>query len=253
VTEAPLSVLVVDDEPLARRRLRRLLEREAVAIAGECGNGREAVDALQKGGVDAVFLDVQMPGLDGFDVLEAVGAARMPPVVFVTAFDQYAVRAFDVHAVDYLLKPFDAERFRRALSRLRQARSAPRDELSERLRRLLQDREAERRPPRFLVRHAHGMRLVTAQDVEWIEAQGNYAALHAGPDTHLLREPLSSLEARLDGEQFLRVSRSAVVNVSRVKALSPWTKDEHVLVLASGTRIAVSRGYRERVERVLSG
>ena len=207
------------------------------------------------GGVDGVFLDVQMPGGSGFDVLREVGTERMPPVIFVTAYDEFAVNAFDVNAVDYLLKPFDRERFELSLARLREraaAGVAPPD-----LRRaldVLTNALGNGRPrlDRFAVRKPDGIVFIEAGSVDWIEAQGNYAALHVGRDIHLLREPLSALENRLDPAAFIRVRRTALVQVARIVALRPWDRDERVIVLASGARIAVSRRFRDRVERRLA-
>jgi two-component system LytT family response regulator len=254
VSPQPLRVLVVDDEPLARRRLLRLLAKEPDPfVATECGSGREAAAAILAGGIDAVFLDVQMPGLDGFDVLEAVGPGAMPAVVFVTAYDQYAVRAFEVNAVDYLLKPYDRERFRRAAERLRAVIRLSRAEVTEPLGRLLAElARRDRRPERFLVASGGGIAIVPAADVDWIEAQGNYVALHAGTATHLLREGIGALAGRLDPEVFVRVRRTAIVNLLRVSELKPWAKDEHVVVLSSGARVAVSRGFLPGMERRLA-
>jgi two-component system LytT family response regulator len=250
VSAPPLRVLVVDDEPLARRKLQRFLLDEPLArCVGSCGSGEEALQRLREQPVDALFLDVHMPGLSGFELLERLSPERLPPVVFVTAFDRYAVRAFEAAAVDYLLKPFDRERFQKALARLRQRASARNAALPEELRELLA-RSLEPRPaPRFLVRKATGYVPLQAARVDWIEAQGNYAALHAGSETHLLRETLASLEQRLPG--FARVRRGAIVNLERIAALQPWDRDEHVVVLTTGVRIGVGPSYKQALEQHL--
>jgi two-component system LytT family response regulator len=245
----PLRVLVVDDEPLARRKLRRFLDAEPSArCVGECASGEEALERLLAEPVDALFLDIQMPGLSGFDLIARLEPGRLPPVVFVTAFDRYAVRAFEIAAADYLLKPFDRERFQKALARVATRAGGRARAISvEELRALLGERGGER----FLVKKSDGFVAVPLQGVDWIEAQGNYVALHAGAETHLLRETLQGLEQRLDPAGFARVRRTAIVNLRRVVALRPWHADEHVLVLEGGARIAVGPSYRERLEERL--
>jgi two-component system LytT family response regulator len=250
---APLRVLVVDDEPLARRKLMRFLDEEPLArCVGSCGSGEEALARLRAQPVDALFLDVQMPGLSGFELLERIAPEQLPPVVFVTAFDRYAVRAFEAAAVDYLLKPFDRERFRTALLRVRERAALREGAVTRRELRALLGALGEGEPAlRFLVRKSAGFVPVAAQDVDWIEAQGNYVALHAGSDTHLLRDTLQALEERLAGEGFARVRRTAIVNLSRIAALQPWERDEHVLVLKNGVRIDVGPSYKQALEKRL--
>jgi two-component system, LytTR family, response regulator len=247
---APLRVLVVDDEPLARRKLRRFLDGEPDArCVGECGSGEEALARLRGEAVDALFLDIQMPGLSGFELLERLDAARLPPVVFVTAFDRYAVRAFETAAADYLLKPFDRERFRKALARVRERSAARPGGLAEgELRSLLQALGEHKAPERFLIRKNAGFVSVSGDDVDWIEAQGNYVALHCGSETHLLRETLQAMEQRLERGRFARVRRNAIVNLERIAALQPWERDEHVLVLKNGVRIGVGPSHRRALE-----
>ena len=247
---APLRMLVVDDEPLARRKLRRLIEAEpGVACAGECRSGEEALERLRAETFDVVFLDVQMTGLSGFDVIEGLEPQRLPLVVFVTAFDRYAVRAFEIAAVDYLLKPFDRERFQRALARVRERiaggnRGASRSDFAA----LLQAFEERRGPDRFLARKGEGFVSVRADEIGWIEAQGNYVALHTASEAFLLRETLSGLEEKLDPRRFARARRSAIVNLDQIAALRPWEKDEHVVVLKNGVRIGVSPSFKDRIE-----
>jgi two-component system LytT family response regulator len=248
---AKTRVLIADDEPLARERLRMLLTQEDwVEIAGECQNGPEAVGAIQKLRPDLVFLDVQMPGATGFDVIQQVGVSRMPPVVFVTAFDRYALRAFDVHALDYLLKPFDRERFQQALARARQHldRKDP-GELERRLIELVQDlRSSPQRPERFVIKSAGRVFFVRTDEIDWIEAAGNYVKLHVGAEAHLLRETMNSLEAQLNPDLFYRIHRCHIVNIERVKELQPWFNGEYVVFLRSGARLTLSRGYREKLQ-----
>lgn len=244
-------VLIADDEPLARERLRMLLAQEdGVEIAGECQNGPEAVAAIEKLRPDLVFLDVQMPGATGFDVIQQVGVARMPPVVFVTAFDRYALRAFDVHALDYLLKPFDRERFRQALARARQHLERKEGgELERRLLELVHDlRSPPQRPERFVIKSGGRVFFVRTDEIDWIEAAGNYVKLHVGNEAHLLRETMNSLEAQLNPDVFYRIHRCHIVNIERVKELQPWFNGEYVVFLRTGTRLTLSRGYREKLQ-----
>jgi two-component system LytT family response regulator len=245
-------VLIADDEPLARERLRMLLSNEDwVEIAGECANGPDAVAAIQKLKPDLVFLDVQMPGASGFDVIAAVGSERMPPVVFVTAYDRYALRAFDVHALDYLLKPFDRDRFQQALGRARQhleRRDA--GELERRLLALVQDLRttSPQRPERFVIKAGGRVFFVRTDEIDWVEAAGNYVKLHVGAEAHLLRETMNALEAQLDPDVFFRIHRCHIVNIERVKELQPWFNGEYVVLLHSGARLTLSRGYREKLQ-----
>src|SRR5262245_15254750 len=204
--------LLVEDEPLMRERLRGLLAAEPdVANVGECANGPEAVAALRALRPDLVFLDVQMPGLDGFQVIEAVGVAEMPATVFVTAYDRYAVRAFEVHALDYLLKPFNRERFRQALGRARaRLRQGDPAEVRELLRALLDDRRGAARPRRLVVKSEGRIALLKPEEVDWVEAAGNYVRLHVGKETHLLRTTMEGIEEQLPPGQFVRLHRSAI-------------------------------------------
>jgi two-component system LytT family response regulator len=261
VTAAPLSVLVVDDEPLARSGVRALLERDPeLRVVGEAADGREAVDAIAVARPDLVFLDVQMPEMDGFAVIREVGPERMPAVVFVTAFDRFALRAFDVAAVDYLLKPFDDERFALAVERAKRSlRGGDAGGLS-RLVDLLEARTAAEpgtpAPPyasRLMVKSASRTVFLRVEEIDWIEADDYYAKLHVGPRSHLLRETMASLEQRLDPERFFRVHRSAIVNLDRVREMQPLFRGEHVLILHDGTRLKLSRGRLDRLEAALAG
>ncbi|MCA1650179.1 MAG: LytTR family DNA-binding domain-containing protein [Acidobacteria bacterium] len=248
---AKTRVLIADDEPLARERLRMLLASEDwVQVVAECQDGREAVVAIQKLHPDLVFLDVQMPGATGFDVIEGVGAARMPPVIFVTAYDRYALRAFDVHALDYLLKPFDRERFQQALGRARQQlERSSNGELERRLLELVQDlRPVPQRFERFVIKSGGRVFFVRADEIDWIEAAGNYVKLHVGTQSHLFRETMNAIEAQLDPDIFFRIHRSHIVNIERVKELQPWFNGEYVVFLRSDARLTLSRGYREKLQ-----
>lgn len=249
-----VRTLVADDEPLARKRLARLLEREpGVELVASCGSGPETVAAVQRHTPDLLFLDVQMPGLDGFGVLEALGPSTPRAVIFVTAFDTYAIQAFEASALDYLLKPFDAERlhraFQRAELRLRQtdAEGAPAQLLQ-----LLDGLNRQRVTAERLAIRADGrVYFVRVPDIDWIETAGNYVRLHTGKTTHLLRESLASLEGRLDAGRFLRIHRTTIANLERLKELQPWFSGEFIAILQDGTKLKVSRGYRDRVAKWL--
>jgi two-component system LytT family response regulator len=246
-----IQVLIADDEPLARERLRTLLAGEDwLDVAAECQNGQEAAESILKLEPDLVFLDIQMPGATGFDVIEAVGPDKMPLVVFVTAFDKYALKAFDVHALDYLLKPFDRERFQQALGRARQQldrRST--GDLERRLLELVQDLKGpSHRLERFVIKSGGRVYFVRADEIDWIEAAGNYVKLHVGNEAHLFRETMNALETQLDPDTFFRIHRSHIVNIERVKELQPWFNGEYVVFLKNGTRLTLSRGYREKLQ-----
>ena len=246
-----LRVLVVDDEPLGRQRLLDLLHDEVdVEVVGTAADGAAAVEAIRSVRPDLVFLDVQMPGSTGFDVIDTVGASRMPAVVFVTAYDRYALRAFDVHALDYLLKPFDRERFQQALGRARQHLDRKNaGELERRLLELVQDlRSSPQRPERFVIKSGGRVFFVRTDEIDWVEAAGNYVKLHVGNEAHLLRETMNALEAQLDPDVFFRIHRCHIVNIERVKELQPWFNGEYVVFLRSGARLTLSRGYREKLQ-----
>src|SRR6185295_5616895 len=248
-----IRTLIVDDEPLARERMRSLLEAEAdIAIVGECRDGREAVLAIRRETPDIVFLDVQIPELDGFQVLEAIGADKAPAIVFVTAYDQYALQAFEVHAVDYLLKPFDEERFQRALDRARQSVTKGPGEVSEKLLSLLQELKAPQGyMERLVVKSAGRLFFLRTEEIEWVESAGNYVCLHVRGESHLLRETMTGLEARLDPARFVRIHRTAIVNIDQIKELQPLFHGEYQVVLRDKTELTLSRGYRDRLQEVI--
>jgi len=240
--------VIVDDEPWARTKLLSLLSSEPdIEIVRACFSGEEAVEAIVTLAPALVFLDVQMPAMDGFAVIETIGTAAMPLVIFATAHDQYALRAFDAQALDYLLKPFDEERFQRALQRARQRLIAPSMQEAK-LQRLLDSLGNERRHlQKIVVPRAGGMLIVKATDVDWLEASGNYVTLHLGRTTYLLRESLNAFEQKLDPQQFVRLHRSAIVNVDRIRELAPWSGGEQAVVLQDGTPLTVGRVFRGRL------
>ena len=251
---AKIKTLIVDDETLARRRIRRLLAGESdVEVIGECADPEKAISFIQERNPDLVFLDIQMPGVDGFGVLQSLPPNSVPAVIFVTAFDQYALRAFEVQALDYLLKPFDRTRFRKALDRARaQIRHQAGSVLDPRLSKLLENLENKpRQMERVVIKSAGRIMFLRTDEIDWIEAADNYVRLHVGTESHLLRETLSSLEGRLDSAKFMRIHRSTVVNVDRMKELQPWFHGDYVVILHDGTRLNLSRTYRDRVIELL--
>lgn len=246
-----IQTLIVDDEPLARERLRLLLEDQPdIAIMGECADGIEALDMIREQRPDLVFLDVQMPELDGFGLLAELDQDALPAIIFVTAHDQFALRAFEVHALDYLLKPFDSERLQTALQRARNwLERRGTSGLGERLAALLADlRGSGARPQdRLAVKSSGRVVLLRHEEIDWIEAADNYVNLHVGKESHLLRETMNSLEQRLPANRFLRISRSTIVNLDRVRELQPLFHGEYSVILRDGTRLTLSRGYRDKL------
>jgi two-component system, LytTR family, response regulator len=250
-----LKVLVVDDEPLAREGLKLLLGRQAgVESVSEARNGREAIAIIRERPPDLVLLDVQMPRMDGFAVVHAVGPERMPAVIFVTAHDQYAIRAFEIAALDYLLKPVTQERFARAFERAcRRIRMHPHDETARQVVAMLDAiASPPRRLTRFAVRSGERTLFVPVDDVDRIEAFQNYVQLHIGETTHLLHVPLNTIEGVLDPERFLRIHRSHIVNVQRISQLWSLAHGQYVIELRSGQRLHSGRTYSDKIRRVLS-
>jgi len=249
-----IRTLIVDDEPLARERIGKLLTKEAdVEIVGECADGRQALTAIRKHQPDLVFLDVQMPELDGFGVLAQLEAGAMPAVVFVTAHDRFALRAFEVHALDYLLKPFDAERFREALMRARdRLQRQHTGELTQRIGELLADlKTVAEHQDRLAVKSVGKVLFLSIEEIDWIEAADNYVNLHVGNESHLHRETMAALESRLPRGKFMRISRSTIVNIERIKELQPLFHGEYAVILRNGTRLTLSRSHREKLNRLL--
>ena len=243
-------ILVIDDEPLARERLKSLLRAAAdVELIGEAGDGREAVEKIRALEPDLVFLDIQMPELDGFGVLDELSDTERPAVVFVTAYDKFALKAFEVHAVDYLLKPFDKQRFETALQRAldQLARQQP-TQINEQLSALLADlRPRAQTPERIAVKGDGRVVFVNLSDIDWVEAADNYVALHVGKESHLLRETMTALEGRLS-KPFLRISRSTIVNTDRIKELQPLFHGDYAVILKDGTKLTLTRGYRDKLQ-----
>jgi len=248
--ERILRVVIADDERLARQRLRRLLgERRDVEIVAECSNGYEAIEAVQEFQPELLLLDVEMPEVDGFAVIEALRVMqRVPHVVLVTAFDKYAVRAFEIRAIDYLLKPVNGDRLDEAVSRVRAAIDDRTDSRAM-LTTILKEVSLQRLR-RFTIRGSNRIYFVPYADVDWMEAAGNYVQLHAGGDTHLIRTTMQSLEQSLDGTRFLRIHRSTMVNIDRVRELLPTVAGDYVVILKSGERLTLSRTYRNALDRI---
>jgi two-component system LytT family response regulator len=251
VSSEPLRVVVIDDEPLARDSIRTLLADDAeVRVVGE-GSGSDAAVLIARTRPDLMFLDIQMPEVDGFALLDQIGADTVPAVIFVTAYDRYAVRAFEVHALDYLLKPFDDQRFAGTLGRAKErARARHSGEIDTRIAELLKDRDASR--VRFLIPVRDKTIVVDANQIDWIEATDYYVTLHAGTAAHLLRQTMDEIEKQLDRRQFFRVHRSAIVNIDRVREIHPLFRGDCALVLADGRRIKLSRSRRKDFEALFA-
>ena len=244
--------IVVDDEPLARDRLLKLLHAEPeIEVVGEAKNGREGVELIRQMKPALAFLDVQMPELDGFGVLAELAVDERPAVVFVTAFDKFALKAFEVHAVDYLLKPFDKERFQTALKRAldQLARSQP-ENVHEQLSALLHELRPAPQSDRLAVKSEGRVVFVKISDIDWVEAADNYVSLHVGRDTHLLRETMTNIEQRLPRERFIRISRSTIVNLERIKELQPLFHGEYAVILRDGTKLTLSRSHRDKLQQL---
>jgi len=273
-----MRVLIVDDEPIARRRISRLLKLEDdVQVVDEVGRGRDEVTAIRDTHPDLVFLDVQMPDMDGFAVVSALGTEALPAIIFITAYNEYAVKAFDVNAVDYILKPFDPERFRsafqRARSHLEQKSSA---EAGRRIKALLEEVLGEERAQalaagaggngsgkgagvgataprarhldRLMVKHDGRVYFVKVLDVDWFEAAGNYVRVHVGRVSHLIRETMHGIDSQLDPNQFARIHRAVIVNLDRIRELQPWFAGDYIVILMDGRQLKLSRTYREALQ-----
>ena len=249
-----IRVLLVDDEPLAREMLREMLQGDDdVEIVGESCNGREALDAIHTLEPDLIFLDVQMPEVGGFEVLAALGKEKAPYVIFVTAYDQYAVRAFEVQALDYLLKPFDQERFdaswERAKAQLKRDRNGGMDQ---RIITLLEELKAGNKYlERLVIKAAGRIYFLETNEIDWIEAEGNYVSVHSAKKSHLLRETISSLESQLDPKKFVRIHRSSIVRLDYIQELQPWFHGEYRVILQDGTQLTLSRNHRDKLQEAL--
>lgn len=253
-----MRVLIVDDEPLARSGvLARLAPYPDIQVVGECDTGRAAVTAIRELGPDLVFLDVQMPDLNGFEVLRELSPGRLPPVIFLTAHDRYAVDAFTVHALDYLLKPIDEARFLESLQRARtQVNGAGSSDMEQRLYNLLKQVSVKPAGPayetRFAVRTGKRITIVAVDDVDWVEASGDYVTFHVGRRSHLLRQTMNRLEEQLDPRRFIRIHRSVIVQTSRIFELETLANHEYLVRLIDGTKLRTSRRFSDRIERWLS-
>ena len=247
-----IRTLVIDDEHLARERLLKLLRAEPeVDVLGEASNGREAVALISQTKPDLIFLDVQMPELDGFGVLAELAESERPAVIFVTAYDKFALRAFEVHAVDYLLKPFDKERFqtalRRALDQIALQQPAP---MHAQISALLHELRPTQHSDRLAVKIDGRVLFLKIADLDWVEAADNYVSLHVGKDTHLLRETMANIEQRLPVEKFIRISRSTIVNMDRIRELQPMFHGEYSVMLRDGTKLTLSRSHRDKLQQL---
>ncbi len=267
-----IRALVVDDESLAREALLVMLKDDPeMEVIGECRNGKEAVTAIRQQSPDVVFLDIQMPEMDGFQVVEEIGAKRMPVTVFVTAYDKYALRAFEAHALDYLLKPFDHDRFNTALQRAKTfVQQQKLGEISESLFAVLQDMklktgesptDADNRKPeraaqkepidRVVIKSSGRIYFLKIEEIDWVEGAGDYLSLHSGSQTHLIRETMGNFHAKLDSQKFLRIHRSTIVNIERIKDIEHLVKGDYIITLTSGIRLKASRGYRRELQALL--
>ena len=251
---ARIRALIVDDEPLARRKIRRMLARDhAVEVVGECSSGREAIGAIKSLSPDLLFLDVQMPEIDGFAVLDGLLPEQVPMTIFVTAFDQYALKAFEFYALDYLLKPFDRVRFDKALGRAKERFfNDPRANLSQQTLALLQELKAQTsHADRLVVKSGGRAFFLRTDEIDWIEAEGKYVRLHVGKESYLLREAIGTIEAQLDPRKFPRIHRSTIVNIDRVQELQTWFHNEYRVILDDGTELILSRSCRKRLGELM--
>lgn len=251
----PIRTLIVDDEPLAREKLRAFLEAESdIEVVGEARDGKEAVQSIESLRPDLVFLDIQMPELTGFEVVENLDREALPQIIFVTAYDNYALKAFEVHALDYLLKPYDRERLHQALEKARREQDRQQlGDVQKQLRALLADLDKQRAqfPDRLVVKTAGRVVFVKVDDIDWVDAAGNYVKLHVAAESYLLRETMSRLEERLDPKKFLRIHRSTIVNIERIKELQQQFHGDYLVILKSGQRLTLSRSYRDRIQGLL--
>jgi two-component system LytT family response regulator len=250
-----IRTVIVDDEDLARERTQTLLEQQPdIEIVGLCADGTSAVETIDREHPDLVFLDVQMPGMDGFEVVENIDPEHMPAIVFVTAYDGHALRAFEINALDFLLKPFDQARFEKALERARAQVNRDRSTaIDARLVSLLEGLHEERKyPERLIVKSGGRVFFVRTEDIDWVEASGNYVKIHAKGEAHLIRESMKNMEAKLDAKTFVRIHRSAIVNIDRIKELEPWFHGEYVVIMRDGTRLTASRVFSERLSTAIA-
>ncbi|HEY4219202.1 MAG TPA: LytTR family DNA-binding domain-containing protein [Gemmatimonadaceae bacterium] len=256
-TESKIRTVIVDDEALGRDRIRSLLESHAdVDVIGVCEDGSTAVETIDRLRPDLVFLDVQMPGMDGFEVVDNLEPGRLPAIVFVTAHDGHAIRAFEVHALDFLLKPFDQKRFEKALERARTQLNrggARTPVIDSRIVSLLEELHEERKySERLIVKSSGRVFFVRTDDIDWVEASGNYVKVHTKNEAHVLRESMKNMEAKLDPKIFVRIHRSAIVNIDCIKELEPWFHGEYIVIMRDGTRLTASRVFSDRLSALIA-
>lgn len=254
---AKIKTLIVDDEALARRRIKKLLTtRSGIEITAECNNGRDAIAAIEQLQPDLVFLDIQMPEIGGFEVIERLDVKNLPVVVFVTAHDSYAVKAFDVNAVDYILKPFDDERFYHALDRacamIEQKETGAWAKRVFNMLSGMQTSPASNYLDRIVIKSSGRIHFASTDTIDWIEASGKYLDIHAGKDVHRIREAMNDLEAKLDPKKFLRIHRSYIIHIGRIREMQTWHKGEYVVILNNDTKLVTGRGYRDNVNALLN-
>jgi len=251
-----IRTVIVDDEELARDRIQALLEQQPdVEIVGVCTDGPSAVETIDRTQPDLVFLDVQMPGMNGFEVVDNLERTKLPAVVFVTAHDAHALKAFEIHALDFLLKPFDQTRFEKALERARGqlTQSKGTTILDSRLVSLLEELHEERKySERLIVKSSGRVFFVRTEEIDWVEASGNYVKIHTKSDAHLLRESMKNMEAKLDPKTFVRIHRSAIVNIDHIKELEPWFHGEYIVIMRDGTRLTASRVFSDRLSALIA-
>lgn len=249
----PIRTLIVDDEPLARERVAALLKKEAdVTVIGECGDGKSALRAITRMKPDLIFLDIQLPEQDGFTVVESLPCNHAPSIIFVTAYDQFAVKAFKVHAVDYLLKPVDEDRLKQALARARARLENREHDLRGRILALLADLEAHRgRAQRIMIKSEGEIFFLKPSEVDWVESAGNYVCVHAAGQTHIWRETMNQVERQLLPHNFVRIHRSKIVNFDRIRRLKPNSYGDYSVELRDGTTLTMSRVYRDSVLKLL--
>lgn len=250
-----IRAIIVDDEPLAREKVQLFASSETdLSIVDVCSNGHEALASITKHQPDVIFLDIQMPEMNGFEVLDNIKKEKLPGIVFITAYDEFALRAFERHALDYLLKPFDRERFRAAVDHARTVlKSGIESEVTaEQIRTLLDSLKKERAPlDRIIVKTNGRIIFLRLEEVDWMEAAGNYVKIHVGNESHLIRETMNNLEAQLDREQFVRIHRSTIINIDKLKELQSWFNGEYKVILTTNAQLIMSRGYRENFNKII--
>lgn len=248
-----IRALIIDDEPLPRERIRTLLaEHRNIELIGECEDGREAVERILKERPDLAFLDIQMPELDGFDVIASLAGDYVPAIIFVTAYDEYAIRAFEVNAIDYLLKPINPTRFEKAVLRAIERLDQKSQKTEQRILDFIEQVRIERGyTRRFVVRTGAKLSFVQTRDIDWIDTADNYIRLHVSGQEHLVRETLKSIEGQLDPSVFIRVHRSAIINIDRIEAVEPYFHGDYVITMKDGTKLNTSRSYSERLRSLL--